>query len=238
MATPQSRLRSTAPLKGEPRAETENRRADLYFFRNEPCRNRRNRLPNLRHSEEGEARRGNPFSLAPELVFSLSQGDADCHSQCEHWLRNDRWVFVLCAVFGNAKIPRPAGRCPFYGKSPVRTLGKGVSGVGCGAGGKRQDAVQTILFPIGSPSAMATPQSRLRSTAPLRGEPRAETEAAALIYTSSAMNHAEIGATAYPTSVIPRRAKPDVGIRSPLRRTKTTHIPKGMRIATSLRSSQ
>ena len=32
-----------------------------------------------RHSEEGEARRGNPFSLTPNLVFSLSQGDADCH---------------------------------------------------------------------------------------------------------------------------------------------------------------
>ena len=63
------------------------------------------------------------------------------------------------------------------------------------AGGKRQDAVPTILFPIGSLSAMATPQSRSRSTAPLRGEPRAETKAAALIYTSSAMNHAEIGAT-------------------------------------------
>ena len=40
--------------------------------------------------------------------------------------------------------------------------------------------------------------------------------------------------------VIPRRAKPDVGIRFSLRRTKIIHSPKGMRIATSLvpRSSQ
>ena len=47
------------------------------------------------------------------------------------------------------------------------------------------------------------------------------------------MNHAEIGATAYPTSVIPRRAKPDVGIRSPLRRSWYSACPKGMRIATA-----
>ena len=41
-----------------------------------------------------------------------------------------------------------------------------------GEGGKRQDAVQTILFPLGSFSAMATPQSP-SVTAPLKGEPRA-----------------------------------------------------------------
>ena len=41
-----------------------------------------------------------------------------------------------------------------------------------------------------------------------------------------------------PTSVIPRRAKPDVGIRSPLRRSWYSVCPKEMRIATSLRSSQ
>ena len=33
-----------------------------------------------------------------------------------------------------------------------------------------------ILFPIGTPTAMATPQSRYRSTAPLRGAPRAGDE--------------------------------------------------------------
>ena len=40
------------PLRGGAKGGDGSRRADLYFFRNEPCRNRRNRLPNLRHSEE------------------------------------------------------------------------------------------------------------------------------------------------------------------------------------------
>ena len=33
-------------------------------------------------------------------------GDADCHSQCAHWLRNDR-VFARGAVGGGVRAPRP-----------------------------------------------------------------------------------------------------------------------------------
>ena len=61
--------------------------------------------------------------------------------------------------------------------------------------------------------------------------------ATALIYTSSAMNHAETGATAYPTSVIPRMAKPDVGTRFSLGQCVVLVRRMGMRIpTTSLRT--
>ena len=85
------------------------RRADLYFFRNEPCRNRRNRLPNLRHSEEGEARRGNPFSFTPHQDYTHSQGNADCHVAT---LLAMTVVAVSRRTVFNT-TPRPAGRCPF-----------------------------------------------------------------------------------------------------------------------------
>ena len=48
---------STAPPKGEPRAK---------------YKSTQHAKTKLRHSEEGEARRGNPFSFKPQLVFGLS----------------------------------------------------------------------------------------------------------------------------------------------------------------------
>ena len=100
------------------------------------------------------------------------------------WCRWEKTVRTPTILFpiGNpsamATPQSPAVTAPLRGAprawtKPPRSA-EGVSGVGHGADGKRQDAVPTILFPIGSPSAMATPQSRYRSTAPLRGAPRAE----------------------------------------------------------------
>ena len=77
---------ASSPKRGA-KGVDESPRADFDIVR---TINRRNRLPNHRHSEEGEARRGNPFSFLPDLVFSQSQGDADSHDQCSHWSRNDR----------------------------------------------------------------------------------------------------------------------------------------------------
>ena len=58
----------------------------------------------------------------------------------------------------------------------MRTLGKGVSGVGHGAEPKRKYQVRLFF----SPSALRLPsQSRLRSTAPPKGEPRAGTNSLA-----------------------------------------------------------
>ena len=61
----------------------------------------------------------------------------------------------------------------------MRTLGKGVSRVGHGAGGKRQDAVQTFLFPIGSHSALAPSPPSLRSATSPKGRGKGVDEAAA-----------------------------------------------------------
>ena len=71
-------------------------------------------------------------------------------------------------MHGGSEVCAAAKRCPSWGKYPVRTLGKGVSGAGHSAERKRQDAVQTFLFPIGSLSAMETPQA-LRASSPKRG---------------------------------------------------------------------
>ena len=53
----------------------------------------------------------------------------------------------------SGRVPSPRRALPLLGE--VARSAEGVSGVGCGAGGKRQDAVQTILFPIGSRSALS-----------------------------------------------------------------------------------
>ena len=45
-------------------------------------------------SLRGAQRRGNPF------LFYAARGSADCHSQCAHWLRNDRSETV--------RVPGPA----------------------------------------------------------------------------------------------------------------------------------
>ena len=65
---------------------------------------------------------------------------------------------------GGGASPRRA--LPLLGE--VARSVEGVSGVGHGVGGKRQNAVRTILFPLGSPIAMAPPQS-LRDSSPKRG---------------------------------------------------------------------
>ena len=63
-------------------------------------------------------------------------------------------------------VPSPRRALPLLGE--VARSAEGVSGVEFGAGGKRQYAVRTILFPLGSPIAMAPPQS-LRDSSPKRG---------------------------------------------------------------------
>ena len=39
---------------------------------------------------------------------ALETGDTDCHSQCAHWLRNDRELYMGCGV-------RRGGGTPPYG---------------------------------------------------------------------------------------------------------------------------
>ena len=53
----------------------ESRRTDYYNLRHAQCKNRRNpRTPHLRHSEEGNARRGNPFSLRRTKTLHSPKG--------------------------------------------------------------------------------------------------------------------------------------------------------------------
>ena len=123
---------------------------------------------------------------------------------------------------GQLSLPRRFRQCrgalPLLGEVPSAHTGERGRRSRIRAGGKRQHAVQTILFPIGSLSAPETPQSP-SVTAPLKGAPRAKYKSA---------QHAN------PTTVIPRRAKPDVGIRFFLGLSIVLVRRMGMRIATSL----
>ena len=129
------------------------------------------------------------FSLTPRYDYAHSQGDADCHVARPS----------LLAMTGQFSLTRRFRQnreaLPLLGEVPSAHTGeRGLRGrTRCRP--EKTGRSATILFPTGTPSAMATPQSRLRSTAPLKGAPRAYTKAAALNYTSSAMNHAENGAT-------------------------------------------
>ena len=116
----------------------------------------------------------------------------------------------------------------------MRTLGKGVAGVGHGADRKRQNAVQTILFPIGSLSAPETPQS-LRDSSPKRGAKGVDESRRAYFGIVRTTNRRS---QLTPTSVIPpkgtrrqsrrrERAKPDVGIRSPYAAVGVKSVPRG-----------
>ena len=104
--------------------------------------------------------------LTLNLVFSLSQGDADCHVARPS----------LLAMTGQLSLQRRFRHCrealPLLGEVPSAHTGERGRRSRIRAGGKRQNAVQTFLFSIGSLSAMATPQSP-SVTAPLKGAPRA-----------------------------------------------------------------
>ena len=38
------------------------------------------------------------WSWESVIPLHKSKGDADCHSQCAHWLRNDREFYMGCGV--------------------------------------------------------------------------------------------------------------------------------------------
>ena len=98
---------------------------------------------------------------------SLSHGTLSVLAALGHLSQRERQ--------GRRLSPSPRGALPLLGEVPSAHTGERGRRSRIRAGGKRQDAVQTILFPLGSFSAMATPQSRYRSTAPPKGEPRAGT---------------------------------------------------------------
>ncbi len=107
---------------------------------------------------------------------------------------------------------------PLLGEVPSAHTGERGRRSRIRAGGKRLNAVQTFLFPLGSLSAMAPSQSRYRSTAPPKGEPRVKYKSTQPAKTST---------------VIQRRAKPDVGIRFSLGLSIVLVRRMGMRIPTT-----
>ena len=89
--------------------------------------------------------------LTLNLVFSLSQGDADCHVARPS----------LLAMTGQLSLQRRFRHCrealPLLGEVPSAHTGERGRRSRIRAGGKRQNAVQTFLFPIGTLSPPGTP---------------------------------------------------------------------------------
>ena len=86
------------------------RRADFGIVRS---KNRRNRLPKHRHSEEGEARRGNPFSLRRTKIIHRRKGMRIPTTSLRTGLGMTGRFKTYAPIFWQCKNPRPAGRCPF-----------------------------------------------------------------------------------------------------------------------------
>ena len=100
-------------------------------------------LPNLRHSEEGEARRGNPHPLMPHSDNGQSQGETDCH------------VATLLAMTGQLRLPRRFGQCrealPLLGEVPsAHTGARGRRGIDRGRREKTERSADQSFRP--SPS--------------------------------------------------------------------------------------
>ena len=187
--TPQSPA-VTAPLRGEPSTlsvlaalghlsqrerQGRRRRTPRPDFGIVRTTNRRKRLPNHRHSEEGEARRGNPFPLRRAKSMHTPTGMRIATTSVSTGLAMTGRFKTYAPIFLAMQKSPPRRALPLLGEVPsAHTGGRGLRGrMRCRR--KRQNAVRNILFPIGSPIAMATPQSRYRSTAPLRGALRAGT---------------------------------------------------------------
>ena len=85
--------------------------------------NGRGRTPPLRRVQEVRGERNPPVTALPCQPplgkGAEGTGDADCHSQCAHWLRNDR-VFARGAVGGGLRDARPT-----EGLQEVRKNGRG-----------------------------------------------------------------------------------------------------------------
>ena len=47
------------------------------------------------------------WSWESVIPLHKSKGDADCHSQCAHWLRNDTLQGVRCVVGGRTEASAP-----------------------------------------------------------------------------------------------------------------------------------
>ena len=47
------------------------------------------------------------WSWESVIPLRKSKGDADCHSQCAHWLRNDTLQGVRCVVGGRTEASAP-----------------------------------------------------------------------------------------------------------------------------------
>ena len=47
------------------------------------------------------------WSWESVIPLCKSKGDADCHSQCAHWLRNDTLQGVRCVVGGRTEASAP-----------------------------------------------------------------------------------------------------------------------------------
>ena len=140
--------------------------------------------------------------------FSAAYGDADCHVARPSLL-------AMTGQFSRAPISLPLSAAPLRGSPQCAHWGKGSPERDTVREGKDRTHPDHP-FPhwqflsLGDPSV-----SLMLDSSPKRGAKGVGESLRA----DFALYLLQIGATAYPSSVIQRRAKPDVGIRSPLRRT-------------------